>query len=78
MSNRIKLGRSGLEVSPICYGSWQLSPKYWGDVPAAQVVEAARRAFEVDVNFYDTADAYGDGRSEQVIGEALAPLPRDQ
>ena len=78
MNNRIRLGRSGLEVSPICYGSWQLSPKYWGDIPAEQVVEAIRRAFEVGVNFYDTADAYGDGLSEQVMGEALATLPRDQ
>ncbi len=78
MNNRIKLGRSGLEVSPICYGSWQLSPKYWGEIPAAQAVEAVRRAFEVGVNFYDTADAYGDGLAEEVMGEALAPLPRDQ
>ena len=78
MENRIRLGRSGLEVSPICYGSWQLSPRYWGDVAAADVVAAMRRAFEVGVNFYDTAGAYGDGLSERVMGEALEVLPRDQ
>jgi aryl-alcohol dehydrogenase-like predicted oxidoreductase len=78
MSNRIRLGRSGLEVSPICYGSWQLSPRFWGEIPASQVIEAMRRAFEAGVNFYDNADAYGDGLAEQVMGEALAPLPRDQ
>ncbi|MDY7011519.1 MAG: aldo/keto reductase [Planctomycetota bacterium] len=78
MSNRIKLGRSRLEVSPICYGSWQLSPKYWGDIPAEQIIGAVHRAFEVGVNFFDTADAYGDGLAEEVMGEALATLPRDR
>jgi aryl-alcohol dehydrogenase-like predicted oxidoreductase len=41
------------------------------------MVAAMRRAVEVGVNFFDTADAYGDGYSESVIGEALKPLPRD-
>ena len=78
MAQRIRLGRSELQVSPICYGSWQLSPRVWGPVPTEQVAAAMRRAFEVGVNFYDTADAYGDGLSESVMGEALADLPRDQ
>ena len=75
---RIKLGRSGLEVSPVCYGCWQLSPKFWGPQPKDVMIRAMRRAFEVGVNFYDTADAYGDGLSEQVVGEALKELPREQ
>ncbi|HUU42246.1 MAG TPA: aldo/keto reductase [Planctomycetota bacterium] len=75
---RVRLGASGLEVSPICYGSWQLSPKFWGDQPKAVLIDAMRRAFEVGVNFYDTADAYGDGLSERVMGEALEGLPRDE
>jgi len=78
MSNRIRLGLSGLDVSPICYGSWQLSSRFWGDVPTEQVAAAMRLAFEVGVNFYDTADAYGDGLSEKVMGEALADLPREK
>ena len=77
MSERITLGRSGLKVSPICYGSWQLSSKYWGG-QEEPISRAMRRAFEVGVNFYDTADAYGDGHAEQVMGEALADLPRDR
>jgi len=48
--NRVRLGRSGLMVSPICYGSWQLSPTFWGDLPRGQAVAAMRRAFEVGVN----------------------------
>jgi len=78
MAHRVRLGRSELMVSPVCYGSWQLSPRFWGDVPTGQVASAMRRAFEVGVNFYDTADAYGNGLSETVMGEALTGLPRDQ
>ena len=76
--HRITLGDSGLEVSSVCYGSWQLSPKFWGDQPHDVLIKAMRRAFEVGVNFYDTADAYGDGLSETVMGEALEDLPRDR
>ncbi len=78
MPHRIRLGRSELKVSPVCYGSWQLSPKYWGQVPKDDVAAAMKRAFDVGVNFYDTADAYGDGYSETVLGEALADLPRGE
>ena len=78
MSQRVRLGRSELHVSPICFGCWQASKKFWGDVPADQLIAAARRAFEVGVNFYDTADAYGDGLSEEILGQAVADLPRDQ
>lgn len=75
---RVRLGGSELKVSPVCYGSWQLSPKFWGDQPADVIIDAMRHAFEVGVNFYDTANAYGDGLSETVMGEALKPLPRDE
>ncbi|HEX7009864.1 MAG TPA: aldo/keto reductase [Phycisphaeraceae bacterium] len=78
MALRVSLGSTGLEVSPICYGSWQLSPSFWGHHPRETFLQAIRRAFEVGVNFYDTADAYGDGLAEQVLGEALHDLPRDQ
>lgn len=77
-SHRVKLGRTGLQVSPICYGTWQLSPRFWGDVPEADAMEAIHRAFDLGVNFYDTADAYGDGLAEEVLGRAVAELPRDQ
>src|SRR5688500_17147020 len=77
-STRVTLGRTGLRVSPICYGSWQLSPRFWGEQPKDVVMRAMTRAFEVGVNFYDNADAYGDGYSETVMGEALKELPREQ
>jgi aryl-alcohol dehydrogenase-like predicted oxidoreductase len=78
MEHRIPLGRSGLSVSPICYGTWQLSPKFWGSVSCQDVAAAIRRAFELGINFFDTAGAYGDGLAESVLGEALQGLPREK
>ncbi len=78
MSERVRLGRTELQVSPICYGSWQLSPRFWGPQPEDRLIDAMRRAVEVEVNFFDTADAYGNGLAEEVMGRALREVPRDQ
>ena len=78
MSERIKFGRTDLEVSPICFGTWQLSPVFWGEQDHDVITAAIHRAFELGVNFFDTAQAYGDGISETVTGRALADLPRDE
>ncbi len=75
---RVTLGKSGLQVSRICFGTWQLSPRFWGEVPSAQVSTAVRTACDLGVDFFDTADAYGDGLAERVLGEALAGVPRDR
>lgn len=76
MSTRVVLGRSGLEVSPVCFGTWQLSPRFWGPQPEADVRAAMRKAFDLGINFFDTADAYGDGYGESVLGAFLAEIPR--
>lgn len=78
MSQRITLGATDLKVSPLCFGTWQLSPRFWGDQSKADVLEAMNVAFEAGVNFFDTADAYGDGYAETVVGEFLADKPRDK
>jgi len=78
MSTRVVLGSTGLSVSPVCYGSWQLSPRFWGKQPEDEVMRAMRKAFDVGVNFYDTADAYGEGYAEEVLGRALKDLPRKE
>ena len=78
MSERIVFGATGLEVSPVCFGTWQLSPRFWGEQPKADVLEAMNVAFEEGINFFDTADAYGDGYAETVVGEFLADKPRDE
>ena len=75
---RIRLGRSELAVSPVAFGTWQLSPRFWGHVSKPQILEAVAVAFEKGINFFDTADAYGDGYGETVLGEAIRALPRDE
>jgi len=68
------LGRTGRSVSVIGLGTWQLGAD-WGDVSeedARAVLEASRRA---GVTFFDTADVYGDGRSESIIGAWRSSLP---
>jgi len=67
-----QLGRTDLMVSRICFGCWQLSPRYWGEVDLAQWRTAVRAALDAGVNFIDTADAYGDGYAESSLGDFLA------
>jgi len=74
----ITLGKTGLRVSRVCFGTWQLSPRFWGEVPESQVAGAVKTAYDLGVNFFDTADAYGDGLAESVLGEALCDFPRDK
>lgn len=67
----IQLGKTDLRVSRICFGCWQLSPRFWGEVPIEEWNHAVRRAPDLGVNFIDTADAYGDGYSETCLGNLL-------
>jgi aryl-alcohol dehydrogenase-like predicted oxidoreductase len=67
-----RLGETDLRVSPICFGTWQAGGD-WGEIDTEQAKAAARRALELGINFFDTAQAYGWGRSERLLGEALAP-----
>lgn len=70
-----KLGRSGLNVSVISLGSWLTFGHKTDEDTAAQCV---RRAFELGVNFFDTANMYSEGRAETILGAALAPLRRSE
>jgi len=76
--DRVQLGESGLSVSPVCFGTWQLSPRFWGEQSKDDAVAAMKLAFDQGINFIDTADAYGDGYGESVVGEAIKDLPRDE
>jgi aryl-alcohol dehydrogenase-like predicted oxidoreductase len=64
------LGRSGLHVSRIAFGTWQLGGD-WGRFDEDAAITAIRRARELGVNFFDTAQAYGFGASERLLGTAL-------
>ncbi|SDP39238.1 Predicted oxidoreductase [Nakamurella panacisegetis] len=69
-----RLGRTGRDISVIGLGTWQLGAD-WGNVDEADALAVLDAAVEHGVTFFDTADVYGDGRSEQVIGRYLAAHP---
>jgi aryl-alcohol dehydrogenase-like predicted oxidoreductase len=69
-----QLGDSDLRVSEICLGTWKTFGGSLDEDGAMAVVDAA---FEQGVNFFDTANVYSQGRSEQVLGRTLAGRPRD-
>jgi aryl-alcohol dehydrogenase-like predicted oxidoreductase len=68
--NTITLGRTDLEVSRIAFGTWQLGGE-WGEFDEQQAVAAIRQARELGINLFDTAQGYGFGASEQLLGRAL-------
>src|SRR5512133_2388029 len=61
-----ELGRTGWKVSAISFGAWAIGGT-WGDVRDEESLSALHRALDLGVNFFDTADVYGDGRSEQLL-----------
>jgi aryl-alcohol dehydrogenase-like predicted oxidoreductase len=65
------LGKTKYKVSEISYGSWSLGGADWGDVSEDQAMSVLNKAVDLGVNFIDTADVYGDGRSEKLIGKFL-------
>ncbi len=72
-----KLGRSGLEVSALGLGCMGLSYGYGPETNKEDAIKLIRRAFDLGVIFFDSAEAYGPSRNEELLGEALAPI-RDQ
>jgi aryl-alcohol dehydrogenase-like predicted oxidoreductase len=80
MKTNRTLGRSGIEVSALGFGCWAIGgewqdpdgqPLGWGKVDDDESVRAIRRALDLGVTFFDTADTYGAGHSERVLGRAL-------
>lgn len=63
-----ELGRTGWKVSTISFGAWAIGGT-WGDVKDEESLAALHRALDLGVNFFDTADVYGDGRSEQLLAK---------
>jgi aryl-alcohol dehydrogenase-like predicted oxidoreductase len=75
-----RLGQTDLEVSRICFGTWQTGGD-WGAVEEHEAVSAARAALDLGINFFDTAQAYGFGESERLLGRSLelgSPGRRDE
>jgi aryl-alcohol dehydrogenase-like predicted oxidoreductase len=64
------LGRTGWKVSEVSFGAWAIGGS-WGTVDDSESIAALHKAIDLGVNFIDTADVYGDGRSEQLIAQVL-------
>ena len=69
-----KLGNTGLTVSEIGMGTWELGGREWGNIGEVDAVDLLRYAFESGVTYYDTADQYGGGRAERLLGRAFSAL----
>lgn len=69
-----RLGRSGLKVSEVSLGSWLT---YGTTVEEETATEIIHRAYELGVNFFDSANIYGRGRAEKVMAKALKAFPRE-
>ena len=84
MSNNTKkiLGKSGIEVSAMGLGCWAIGGHFelfgkadgWGAVDDNESIQAIRKAIDLGITFFDTADVYGAGHSEEVLGKALKEL----
>jgi aryl-alcohol dehydrogenase-like predicted oxidoreductase len=68
-------GKTGWQVSEIGFGAWAIGGD-WGHVSQDDAVDALRAAIESGVNFIDTADVYGDGRSERLVGKVIKEFPQ--
>jgi aryl-alcohol dehydrogenase-like predicted oxidoreductase len=73
MKKRV-LGKSGLEVSALGYGAMGLSTAYGAATPNAEAIQLIRAAVERGVTLFDTAEAYGPFKNEELVGDALAPF----
>jgi aryl-alcohol dehydrogenase-like predicted oxidoreductase len=64
------LGKTGMKVSEVSFGTWAMGSA-WGPVDDKESMDALNKAVDLGVNFFDTADVYGDGRSEKLLGQLL-------
>jgi aryl-alcohol dehydrogenase-like predicted oxidoreductase len=61
------LGRTGYKISTVSFGAWAIGGQAWGGADDAESLRALHKAVDLGVNFFDTADVYGDGRSEKLL-----------
>ena len=66
------IGNSGLKVSKLCLGTWAIGGWMWGGTDEAESIRTIHSALDRGINFIDTAPVYGFGRSEEIVGKALA------
>lgn len=72
-----KFGSTGLVVSEICFGCWAIGGHGYGVIDDNESIAAIRKALDLGINFFDTADTYGFGHSEEVLEKALGARKKD-
>lgn len=69
--NKRRIGSSGIAVHPIGIGLWAIGGTSWGLTQDSESLATIDRALELGIDFFDTADVYGDGHSEELLGKAM-------
>ena len=73
-----KLGNSNFNVSTITFGAWAAGGWMWGGTDRNDAINAIRASYDLGVTSIDTAPVYGQGESEEIVGEAIKGLPREK
>lgn len=75
-----KLGKSKIKVSEIGFGAWAIALDWWGGkkIDDQDAIKMLKRAYDLGINFYETADIYGNGRSEKLISQAFKGMNREE
>lgn len=73
-----KLGSSEVEVTPLAFGAWAIGGWLWGGAEEKAALKALRASFDLGITTIDTAPAYGFGRSEMLVGQALEGIDRSK
>jgi len=69
------LGKSGIKVSEIGFGAWTIGLDWWGKkIDDAEAIRMLKKAYDVGINFYETADMYGKGKSEKLMAQAFKDM----
>jgi aryl-alcohol dehydrogenase-like predicted oxidoreductase len=76
--NYRKLGNTDLLLSEVTFGAWAAGGWMWGGTERKDAIDAIRDSYELGVTSIDTAPIYGQGTSEEIVGEAIKGLPRDR
>jgi len=71
------LGQSDIQITPVIMGTWQAGKAMWVGIEDSQTIQAIRAAFEAGITTIDTAEAYGEGHSEQIVAQAVSDV-RDE
>lgn len=72
-----RFGTTDLPCSEIGFGTWALGSNWWGEVSRGQGENLIERALALGITFFDTGDVYGKGANEEIVGKALASVPRE-